>query len=592
MAILIHWNGNQTTITAQSGTNLHAALRDAGFTVASPCGGAGWCGKCLVKVSGALSEPTEAELAKLAGKEGYRLACQTTILGDCEVWLDGTKDAKIQTEGIASITFDPAVKAVKLSVAPDSLALQKSDEARFADAYLETVGRPCTVPYAALQAIYKVREQRDICAVAYQDRILDVLPGGEPPKVYGVAVDIGTTTVVAYLYDLLTGTRLGVRSGMNAQKPYGDDVISRISYCDAEANGLTELADAIRGQLNGLIRDLCADANCTTSNIYHITVAGNTVMEHIFAGLSPSAIARAPFTPVSLLGIDANAAEYGIALHPSAVLSLLPCIAGYVGGDITAGILASELASDEKLSLFVDIGTNGEMALGNQDKILSCAVAAGPAFEGGRITYGMNGVAGAVSKAELRDGKLEISVIGGGKATGICGSGLVDLAAAALEIEAIDETGRMVEEDEADGLAAALLSEDDDGMRMLVADDVYLTESDIRQLQLAKSAVMAGIDVLVETFGVSVSEIDRLYIAGGFGNYIDKLSAAKIGLLPAELAASAQSLGNAAGMGAIKVLLDKGAVSRMQEILAKTTYIELSGNAAFNDAYIDHMMFE
>ena len=583
--IHIHSDGRTSAYHTETGVNLHEALHAAGYVIASPCGGAGWCGKCLVKASGALSEPSDSERQKLAGQQdGMRLACQTTVLGDCDVWIHERGSARIQTEGVADVTLDLRVRVYKLSVERDSLALQKS-------AYHAASGKTCTIPYAVLPMIAACREVQEVCAVSYDDRLLAVFSADKEPKIYGVAVDIGTTTVVAYLYDLLTGDRLAVASGMNVQKTYGDDVISRISYAEHTENGVKILADAIRKQINDLVGSLCAQATCAASDLYHMTVAGNTVMEHFFANLDPSSIARAPFTPVSLMGFDADASAYDIALHPNAVLTLLPCIAGYVGGDITAGILASELADSNELSLLVDIGTNGEMALGNRDRILSCAVAAGPAFEGGRIAYGMNGVDGAVSKAELIDGMLSVSVIGGGKAKGICGSGLVDLAAIALEIGAIDETGRMPEEDEAEGLAAELLSEDDDGMCMAVKDGVCLTEGDIRQLQLAKSAVMAGIEVLIETYGAKLTDVKRLYLAGGFGNYIDKTSAAKIGLLPGSLARSAISLGNAAGMGAVKALLDRNADRKMQELLKKTTYIELSGNASFNDAYIEHMMF-
>ena len=385
-SVVIHRDGLLTTYHTTAGTNLHEALRNAGYAVVSPCGGAGWCGKCIVKAAGALSEPTESELKKLTGKEGCRLACQTTILGDCEVWLDESKDARIQTEGTVTLKLDPRVKVYKLTVMKDTLSLQKSDEARFKDAYFASSGRQCTLPLSAMQALYALRDMQDMCAVVCDDRVLTVLPGDTVPKIYGAAVDIGTTTVVAYLYDLLTGTRLAVKSGMNAQKTYGDDVISRISYGDTEKNGVSNLANAIRSQLNDLIAQLCSAASCRAEDIYHMTVAGNTVMEHLFAGLDPSAIARAPFTPVSLMGLDADASEFGICIHPNAVLSLLPCIAGYVGGDITAGIYASDLVSKDELSLFVDIGTNGEMALGNKEKLLACAVAAGPAFEGGRIT--------------------------------------------------------------------------------------------------------------------------------------------------------------------------------------------------------------
>ena len=407
----------------------------------------------------------------------------------------------------------------------------------------------------------------------------------------GVAVDIGTTTVVAHLYDLQTGEHLGTRSGMNCQRPFGADVISRIQYTIDHPDGLERLSAAIRGQISGYVADLCAAAGRPAEEVKAVTIAANTVMEHIYAGLSPATIAAAPFPPLSLFGDEYDGADVG--LSEGCVVYLAPAEAGYVGGDITAGILASGAAKAERPVLFLDIGTNGEMALGSaKDGFVCCAAAAGPAFEGAVISQGMAACDGAISAVEWDGETLSLTVLGGGEAVGICGSGLVDALAVLLDMGAVDETGRLLPPDEAPDEALPHLAEDEDErVSFRLTDTVAITEGDVRQLQLAKAAIAAGIQTLLDEAGLDEDDVDTLYLAGGFGNYIRKESAAAIGLLPPSMAERIQSVGNTAGQGAAAVLLSEQARRELDELPGHCRYLELSGHKKFNDFYIECMMF-
>ncbi len=411
-----------------------------------------------------------------------------------------------------------------------------------------------------------------------------------PREGLGAAVDIGTTTVVLYLYDLSTGQRLALRSGQNRQRAFGADVISRVQHSGAAPGGLERMSQVIREQLAGYLAETCGEAGRSVDEVRDIMVAGNTIMEHIFAGLSPSSIAVAPFTPLSLFGDTVNGADCGLTGR----VYRFPCVAGYVGGDITAGLLSSGAYRAETPVLFLDIGTNGEMGIGSRDGFLTCATAAGPAFEGAEITCGMSGIDGAISRVWLENGQVCRSVLGGGPAKGICGSGLVDALAALLELGAVDETGRLLPPDEAEDSVLPWLEEAEDGVRFYLdeARTVCITDGDVRKLQLAKAAVAAGIQTLLLKSGLREDQVSTLYLAGGFGNYIDQNSAAAIGLLPPSMADRIVPVGNSAGMGAAALLLSGEARTALEEFLPKCTYLELSGCPEFNDAYIECMMFE
>lgn len=401
----------------------------------------------------------------------------------------------------------------------------------------------------------------------------------------GAAVDIGTTTVALMLYDLASGELLASQGQRSAQRPYGADVISRIRHC-AEPGGLARLQGLMARQIQQSLSELCRQAGRSLSELRRVSIAGNTVMEHIFAHLDPQSIGVAPFRPLSLFGQSFLAEDLLPALPPETPVYLCPAVAGYVGGDITAGLLAAGADKAEELTLFLDVGTNGEMALGDKSGWLCCAAAAGPAFEGAEISCGMGGEPGAIDKVWFDGKDIRFHVIGNGPARGICGSGLIDAIAALLEAELILPSGRMEDED-----ASPRLRKIEGETRFYFTEDVYLSAGDVRAVQLAKAALRAGIETLLELKGLKTQDIGRCLLAGGFGAYMSIPSACAIGLLPACLEAKTKHMGNAAGMGAA-LALDGKARARLEKLSEKCQYHELSGSEIFNDYYLESMAFD
>jgi len=385
---------------------------------------------------------------------------------------------------------------------------------------------------------------------------------------------------VMALVNCETGEVADTESGLNRQTAFGGDVISRIQYALEHKNGETALRAAIVEQLNGLAAALCARNGILMADIPAIALVGNTVMTHILLGLPTSEIARSPFIPVCNETMRMPAQVLGLRLHPEAVSVVAGGVSAYVGGDVTAGVVSSCLAQSADLSLFIDIGTNGEIALGNKDALVSCSTAAGPAFEGGHIRFGTGGVTGAINTVRIENGKPICTTIGDAPAIGICGSGVLDATAALLDAGILDETGYLETDDEVDDVAVYYLT-----------DKIYYTAKDVREIQLAKAAVRAGIDTLLHALGASEEDVANVYLAGGFGNYMNKNSAVRIGLIPPVLRERIVPLGNAAGSGAIQLLLDTAAQVALAEVREKMTYFELSANPFFQDAYVEQMMF-
>ena len=407
----------------------------------------------------------------------------------------------------------------------------------------------------------------------------------------GVAFDIGTTTCAAFLVSLKTKKTLAVTAAVNPQTAFGADVITRISYCTDHTDGLGTLQAAILSACNTMIDTLLIDACAPKSAVKRISVACNTVMAHLFHGLNPEGLASIPFTAESLFGDSRTAATLPLAVDTDVPVYTVPAIASYVGGDITAGLLHVNAIGSEELLLFVDIGTNGEIALGNKDGLICCATAAGPAFEGADITCGMPGIPGAIAHLSLEDGNIRIETIGNLPPKGLCGSGLIDALALLLELEIVDETGRLVDEDEVSGPYKSLLTKTDSGEAAVrIAEGVLLTAADIRKLQLAKAAISAGISAALQTAGKTEADINTFYIAGGFGSFMKIESAARIGLFPAALKDKVIVAGNTAASGACLCLAEDVALT-CPDIAARCTYLELSASPAFMDAYIENMMF-
>lgn len=388
----------------------------------------------------------------------------------------------------------------------------------------------------------------------------------------GAAVDLGTTTVALTLFDLADGKNLGSSSRWNAQKSYGADVITRIGFCMENGSGLLELGTAIRTQISDMLASLCRENDISPDSVKEIFLAGNTVMQHIFAGISPVSIASAPFTPECYFDDGEPFMLGNIPVYMS------PCVAGYVGGDISAGIFSTGIDKISGKSLFIDVGTNGEMALGGSGGFTACAVASGPAFEGAGISCGMPAAPGAINKVELTAEGVSFEVIGNGEAVGICGSGILDLIACLLELGYIDESG--------------CLEENEDGEAIFyLTDSVFINQKDIRQLQLAKAAVSAGIKLLMRSEKLSFDDIDSLYLAGGFGNRLRAESAVKIGMLPNEMLGKIKTSGNTSLAGAEKALLNPSLRNELIKIKENCKYIELSSNPDFNDCFVDEMSF-
>ena len=407
-------------------------------------------------------------------------------------------------------------------------------------------------------------------------------PDGEASG-YGMAIDIGTTTVVAYLHDLASGERLANVGRPNPQIAFGSDVISRISA-------------SVDGKLN-LMHDVIVDALCEMKNklasivgispdeIKAITIAGNTVMQHIAAGLAPDTIGISPFTPLSLFGDERELEGLGSCYFTR-------CIAGYVGGDITAGMLACNL-DQGGTRLLLDLGTNGEMAMAVNDRIISCATAAGPVFEGANVHFGMPASPGAISQVRYLDEKLQITVIGDVDPIGICGTGIIDAIALMVKLGVVDDTGRLLDAENLSPELARLVGEADGGNVFFLTPDrsLYITQADVRNLQLAKAAVCGGIRTILDHAGIPASDIESLEIAGGFGKFLNLESAAQIGLFPQELLPLAKSVGNTSGEGATALLLSSRAREREAEIAEKCDYLELSCSVPFNTFYVQEMTF-
>ena len=576
-------NGKAVETGAAQGETLYTLLSGLGYRVNAPCGGGGRCGKCRVSIADA-PPPTETDI-RLVGEDdlraGIRLACATRPLDGMDVRFEqaGERPAHIATEGQSvQYPFAPAVVMKTAALAAPDLSDQRADLERLGDALgVEGLEAPRGV-LGELPGTLR-RSGWKVTAALRGSRLVGLNPAG----VYGVAVDIGTTTLASYLIALSTGEEVAVASSLNPQKAWGDDVITRADF--ARSGGLAALQESVAAEIDRLIGRMCGKAKVSRDSIFDVTLAGNTVMMHLFAGITPEHIAESPFIPAFAGALSLPAAGLGLGVNPNATASLLPCVAGYIGADTVAGMLAVGMNETSEPTLLIDIGTNGEIALAAGGSVYACSTAAGPAFEGAHISSGMGGVAGAINKAVV-DGGIRFTTIGNEPPRGVCGSGLLDLVAGLLDAGAIDDTGRL--DDEA---APAWVTFDDEGIVIDGPAGIHLTRRDVREVQLAKGAVAAGIDVLLSEAGVALSDIRHVYLAGGFGSYLDKRSAGRIGLIPAELVDRTAAIGNSSGAGAKAALLSTAAMAEAKRLAKTVKYIELSARKDFQDAFMDKMLF-
>ncbi len=449
--------------------------------------------------------------------------------------------------------------------------------------------RDCTVTLPAARPTVQILTSGDARTVSICPDV-ELLDG----NCYVAAVDIGTTTVVLYLMEAHTGELAATASTLNPQTRYGGDVISRIQA--AMDGALEALSALIRSCLDNLLAEACQKAGCETAQVLSLTAVGNTAMHHLLLGLSPATLAVAPYQPAQVEAMTLKAADYGLHMAPEGKLFVLPCIAGFVGADTVAVALSQQLDTLEEQTLMLDLGTNGELILGNAHRSVACSTAAGPAFEGANIRFGMRAIPGAIDHVRWDGSALQIHTFDDKPVIGICGSGLLDLVAALRQAEVIDESGRIQDAgDIADeALAARIATVDAERCFLLCegGDPVRLTQKDIREVQLAKAAIAAGIELLCAHLDIAVEDIHEVRIAGAFGSFLDPNSALEIGLLPRQLEGRIRAIGNAAGEGARCAALSGYEFRRASAITDAIEFLELASSPDFQDCFVDHLSFE
>jgi uncharacterized 2Fe-2S/4Fe-4S cluster protein (DUF4445 family) len=586
------------TTRVPPGTTLFSAAHWIGLPIDSTCGGRGTCGKCKVQVVQGGLEVTPSDRKQLRPgelEEGWRLSCQSKVYQDTTVTVpELLRVPKAATMGVNRLVLlDPNVRKVFVELTEPDLEDQRSDIERLRDA-LTAEGFDMKADLRVLRTLPGLLRSAEfkVTAVLGGDQLIAVEAGDTREATYGVAFDLGTTTVVGTLMNLRTGMAEAVRSTLNGQAPFGADVISRISHGMQGDEAKAELREAIQRTMNTVLRELYDAAGVERERVYEAVVVGNATMLHLLLGIDATPISMMPFTPAFREPLYLPAREVGLAIHPGGYVQTLPVIGAYVGADIVAGVVATGLAREDKLRVFVDVGTNGEIVLGSVKRVLCTAAPAGPAFEGSQIRCGMRATDGAIEGVTLSD-HIELQVIGGDVAPkGICGSGLVDTVAQLRLVGLLDAGGKMRSREEVPEhpLSDRLITID--GVRaFLLAENVYLSQRDVRELQFGKGSIATGIKVLMDVMGIAVADLDEVLLGGSFGSYLNPESAKIIGLVPPVDVDRILSVGNTAGEGAKMSLLSFRERQIAFELPDKIEYVELSGRADFNDSFVSVLAF-
>ncbi len=592
-------------VRVPSGTPVFDAASWNGIAIDSTCGGYGTCKKCKVKIlSGEVPisdiDPRAFSPDELRG--GWRLACRAGARDDLVVEVPPLQTRpKAALVGVGRhVILRPAVQKRHLVLEEPTLEDQRSDLQRVLDA-LDDLEPSASL--AVLQTLGGVlrRAHFDVTAVVCDQELIALEPGDTTARRFAIAFDLGTTTVVATLLDLDSGQPAAVRSILNRQQPFGADVITRISATMMDDTAARALRDRAQETMAMLCEEVCTEASVTPHEVYEITVCGNVTMMQLALGIDPEPLSMAPFVVAAHELPPASAADFGVEVHPRAPAFVFPSLGAYVGGDIVAGMLATGLTRDRRLRLFIDVGTNSEIALGSADRVLACAAPAGPAFEAAQIRCGMRAAEGAIEGVAIDGDALSLDVIGDVEPVGMCGSGLVDAVSALVHCGLLDHSGRFIPDEDAVARLPALgrrltkIGEervfvlhwrDDDP-----ANSVFLSQRDVRELQFAKASIATGWNILVRDLGVDVGDISQVLLAGSFGAYLTPLSAIRIGLVPRLPLPRIVSAGNVAGEGAKIAALSLRERAEARSILREVEYVELSGRADFNDLFIDQLSF-
>ena len=570
--------------------------RQAGISLCSECGGKAICGKCRVRVmQGLLPEPSEAERQHLTDEEissGWRLACRTVVSTDSTIYIPEPTLAEgqvVQTAGMELyIEPTPCITSVYIQVAPPSLSDQTADLERITSALLDQHSKTSTrVGLSTLRRLHHTLRESDWQAsILLRDQeIITAFPEPDHPIV-GLAVDVGTTKIACYLMGLASGQTLAAKGVMNPQIVFGEDVMTRLEKVMVDPASSVLLQQQVVTAINTAAAELCAVQGLSPDDLLDLCLVGNTAMHHLLVNLPVGHLALSPFVPVLSSPLNIEADQLGFRAAPGARAHLPALIAGFVGSDHLAFLLAADFGSDDRIRIGIDIGTNTEIALQANGRILSCSTASGPAFEGAHIQHGMRASPGAIERVKIsEDGSLYCDVIGGGPAIGICGSGVLDALAEMRNAGILNPRGRFhtdsprILSDE-EGSPTYLLVAGDNGRR-----NVTLSQNDVNQILLAKGAIRAGIDILMDHLGVDTHDIEEILIAGAFGSYLDPGNAVRIGMLPEVPLSIVQAVGNAAGVGARIMLASAEARKRASGLARRVEYLELTVVPGFNQYF-------
>lgn len=569
--------------------NILDILKSENVDIENPCRGKGICGKCKIKIlSGQVSPLTEDEAKLLSKKEisnGVRLACLTKPLEcvDIDILFNENKQSNILTEGeMPNFNREPALKLKEFKLVKPTLSNNQS----LKECLKEGLNLKGQISINILKKLPSFIDREEGQGVFYYDELIDIIDKEE--KIYGVAVDIGTTTVACSLIDMESFKVIGSSSFINPQKDYGLDVLSRIHYSNESEEGIDNLQKAIVKELNLNIEQLCNSNGITKSSIYEVVIGANSTMVHCLLGIPLASLGKAPYSNVINDAITILSSEIGININAYGKIYCVPSVSTFIGGDIVAGVLASRIYDKKENILFIDIGTNGEIVLSNHGELISCSCAAGPALEGMNISCGMRASDGAIERVKIEGNKVALKVIGDKKPKGICGSGILDIVWQLLHNNVLGVNGRLKADSslvyEVDGKREVMLYDED-------GDRIYITQKDIRQVQLAKGAILSGFLALVKYKGLDMNDLDRIVVAGQFGKHLSKDSLTGVGIIPKELKDKIEYIGNSSKSGAFMCLLSKAEREICEKISKDIEYVELSTIDNYEKIFTKALMF-
>lgn len=597
----VSFQPHNKAVTVRKGTTLLEAALKANITINNLCGGDGICGRCkMIIKKGEIPEEVSGKLTREEITRGYVLACLTIVTHDLIVEIppetmakekivddedaDRFKEFSQLTQAREEFVFSPLVRKIYLDLDPPNLENNTADQQRVCEAVHKKIGSGATQMglkiIRNLPAILRGNNYKVTATVGFRRDIAEIMniePGNTESKNYLAVVDIGTTTIVAHLLDANRIKTISAKACFNSQAIYGSEVTSRI--ISAEKRGIMELQKLLVSDINGLIRGLAKEERINLKDISAVVCAGNTIMSHFLLGLPTRYIRRTPYIPTSVDPPPLRAVEVGVQINPRGLLYSLPGISGWVGGDITAGILATDIIENEEVSLLVDIGTNGEIIVGNRDWLVACSASAGPALEGANVDCGIRAETGAIEKVFIKNRKIQYKTIGYVQPKGFCGSGIIDLVSVLFTMGIINRQGRFL-----DGSDEGVQELNGEKIFLLVdkkksqhGHHVYIAESDIENVITAKAAIFAAMKILISRLEMSFDDISHFYIAGAFGNHIDIESAINIGLIPNIDRKKIIFAGNTSIKGAKLAAYFQHAFYKITQIRAKTTYYDLMG---------------